>query len=58
MTERKLTIEQISKANFLLQKLVNGVVKRQEGKGGINSYEAYDIIEEIHEVINGNEKLL
>ena len=58
MTERKLTIEQISKANFLLQKLVAGVVKRQEGKGGINSYEAYDIIEEKHEVINGNEKLL
>lgn len=53
-----LSIEQISKANFLLQKLVAGVVKRQEGKGGINSYEAYDIIEEIHEVINGNEKLL
>lgn len=58
MTERKLTIEQMSKANFLLQKLVDGVVKRQEGKGGINSYKAYDIIEEIHEVINGNEKLL
>ena len=58
MTERKLTIEQISKANFLLQKLVAGVVKRQKGNDGINSYEAYDIIEEIHEVINGNEKLL
>ena len=52
MTERKLTIEQISKANFLLQKLVDGVSKRQSGKGGINAFEAYDLIDKIHKIIN------
>lgn len=50
-----LSIEQMSKANGLLQKLVDGVNKRHEGKGGINAFEAYEIIEKIYKIINREE---
>lgn len=50
-----LSLEQMSKANGLLQKLVDGVNKRHAGKGGINAFEAYEIIEEIHKIINREE---
>lgn len=58
MKNRNLTIEQMSKANKILQKLVDGVTKRQTGKGGINAFEAYDLIDKIYEIIhqeNNNE---
>ncbi len=48
-----LTIEQMSKANELLQILVDGVSKRHAGKGGINAFEAYDLIEKIYNIIHG-----
>lgn len=51
--DRKLTLEQISEANTLLQELVEGVRKRHEGKGGINALQAYDLIDKIHEIIHG-----
>lgn len=49
---RELSIEEMGEANRLLQKLVDGVSKRQSGKGGINAFEAYDLIDKIHKIIN------
>lgn len=52
MNNRNLTIEQMSEANKLLQKLVTGVNNRWAGKGRMNAYEAYDLIDKIHDIIS------
>ena len=56
--KRQLTIEEMSEANTLLQKLVEGVQERwvKGSKAGIGSYEAYEIIEKIHEIITRGEE--
>ena len=56
--KRQLTIEEMSEANTLLQKLVEGVQERwaKGSKAGIDSYEAYEIIEKIHEIITRGEE--
>lgn len=48
-----LTNEQISSANTLLQRLVNGIVNRWNNKpNGINSLQAYELIEQIYEILS------
>lgn len=52
--QRDLTLKQISEANTLLQELVAGVTARWEGKGGISASEAYNIVDDIHNIIHNN----
>lgn len=49
-----LTIDQMSRANALLQKLVFGVQKRWEHgqRSGLSSIEACEIIDRIYQIIN------
>lgn len=49
----KLTNAQISAANTLVQRLVNGVNNRWTNKpNGLNSFQVYEIIEQIYEILN------
>lgn len=49
----KLSNEQISLANTLIQRLVNGVNNRWSNKpNGLNSLQCYEIIEQIYEILN------
>lgn len=51
---KNLSIDQMSRANTLLQRLVDGVNKRWNGgrAKGISSHEAYEIIDQIYQIIN------
>lgn len=54
--EKELTIEQMGKANTLLQELVDNCNKRWSGKKSFTSYEAYSYVDKIYETIHGDNK--
>lgn len=51
---KNLSIDQMSRANTLLQRLVDGVNKRWNGNKskGLSAYEVYDLIDQIYQIIN------
>lgn len=51
---KNLSIDQMSRANTLLQRLVDGVNKRWNGNKskGLSSYEVYVLISQIYKIIN------
>lgn len=55
---KNLSIDQMSRANTLLQRLVDGVNKRWNGgkAKGLSAYEAYEIIDRIYQIINEEQK--
>lgn len=51
---KNLSTDQMSRANTLLQRLVDGVNKRWNGNKskGLSAYEVYDLIDQIYQIIN------
>ena len=53
MNKRNITVEQMSRANTLIQKLVADCERVWSGKrNGHTSFDTYDLIDKIHEIIH------
>lgn len=57
MKQRNITVEQMSRANTLIQKLVANCERVWSGKcNGHTSFDTYDLIDKIYEIIHGENK--
>lgn len=57
MKQRNITVEQMSRANTLIQKLVADCERVWSGKcNGHTSFDTYDLIDKIYETIHGENK--
>lgn len=57
MNKRNITVEQMSRANALIQKLVADCERVWSGKrNGYTSFDTYDLIDKIYEIIHGEKK--
>ena len=55
--QRNITVEQMSRANTLIQKLVADCERVWSGKcNGHTSFDTYDLIDKIYEIIHGEKK--
>ena len=56
MNKRNITVEQMSRANTLIQKLVADCERAWSGKrNGHTSFDTYDKIDEIHKILHEND---
>ena len=57
MNKRNITVEQMSRANTLIQKLVADCERAWSGqRNGHTSFDTYDLIDKIYEIIHGEKK--
>lgn len=56
MKKRNITVEQMSRANALIQKLVADCERVWSGKrNGHTAFDTYDKIDEIHKILHEND---